>query len=491
MLTCGLLLGGAASSAHANQLVEITVPARKAQIPDVWLRYPSPPRARVLLPDGYDPGKRYPLLVLLAGASSSYKTWSISDLGRIKTTAAGFPGIIVMPEGATGFYTDWWNGGRRGDPSWETYILDDVLPQILARYPIRPERRWHALAGVSMGGLGTAYLGGRVPGFFGSIALISGVPDLALFPGMSDFAALVPQATAGQPFDGYQVYGSPDGFYAQGHSPMRLAANLQHTRVFMAAGDGTPTSDGEPNGNSLLSDTGAEVVLVRPGSDHYAQALTDAGVDLTYQPHQGIHDFANFRRELRDAIAWNLFAPVAEHPTSWVNDTVATHGELWGVQYRFDAAPDRIVRFRRAGGRLSVGAAGSPVTLTTDGGCRFRIATPGAIGLPAAPCAKPAAAPAVKPVVRVSPRRLATGRWRTVRVAVTPAIDGTVVRAGGRRASTDADGVAYLPLCAGTSRGLRVAVAAPGRPGARVRLRASGRPRPCPAAAAARRGRTR
>ncbi len=480
LLAAALALA-AAPPARANQLVEITIPTRHAQISDAWLRYPGPPRARVLLPDGYDPAKRYPLLVLLAGAMSNYKTWSGTGSGRIQTTAAGFPGIIVMPEGATGFYTDWWNGGRRGGPSWETYILEDVLPAVLARYPIRAERRWHALAGVSMGGLGTAYLGGRLPGFFGSIALISGVPDLQLFPGMANLAALVPQGTAAQPIDGYQIYGAPDGFYAQGHYPLRLAANLQHTRVFMASGDGTPTSDGEPNGNNVLTDLAAEVALVRPGSDHYAQALAAAGVDVTYQPHEGIHDFANFRRELRDAIAWDLFAPVAERPTSWVNDTVATRGRLWQFGYRFDAPPDRIVRFRRSGGRLSVSAAGSPVTLTTDDGCRLRIATPGTIAVPTAPCAKPPAPAVAKPTVRVRPGRLSTGRWRTVRVVVSPAPAGTTVRVGGRRASTDDRGVAFLPLCAADRRGVRIAVATPGRPGVRVRVRAHGPARGCPA----------
>jgi len=32
-----------------------------------------------------------------------------------------------MPEADRGFYTDWFNGGRRGDPSWETYFLDTFI----------------------------------------------------------------------------------------------------------------------------------------------------------------------------------------------------------------------------------------------------------------------------------------------------------------------------------------------------------------------------
>jgi hypothetical protein len=174
---------------------------------------------------------------------------------------------------------------------------------------------------------------------------------------------------------------------------MRLAANLRETRVYMTVGNGLPTSDGEPNPNNILTDLPSEALIIRPASDHYAAALAAAGVDVTYATHNGIHDWANFRPELRDAIAWGLFRPVDEHPTSWVNDTVATQGKLWEFGYRFDAPPDRIVRFRRAGGQLSVAAAGSPVTLTTDGGCVFHVATPAVIDIPAQPCAQGAVSP--------------------------------------------------------------------------------------------------
>jgi S-formylglutathione hydrolase FrmB len=347
----------------------------------------SQPAARaVLLPDGYDAAKAYPLLVLLHGANGSYRVWSEPGLGQVAKTARGFGGIIVMPEGGTGMYVDWWNAGRRDGPAWETYILDDVVPYVLAHYRIRPQRRWHALAGVSMGGLGTAYLGGRLPGFFGAIASISGVVDTHLAPGEAIVQSLVPQLVAGQLGDPEAALGPDRGFYAYGHDPVRLAANLAHTRAYMAAGNGVPTSDGEPNPTNVVADMVIEAAVVRPGSDNYARALRAAGADLTYEPHNGIHDWATARTGLRDAIAWGLFEPVDEAPTSWVNDTVATHGELWGVRYRFAKAPDRIVRFRRAGGRLSVSAAGSAVTVTIGGRCVFEIATPATVSLPRRPC---------------------------------------------------------------------------------------------------------
>ena len=459
------------SHAAANELTEITIPAKNGEIPEVWKSYAGQPKANVLLPDNYDPSKQYPLLMLLAGASSSYQTWSFDSLGRIKTTAAGFPGIIVMPEGGTGYYADWWNKGERGTPRWESYYMDEVIPQIVRRYRIRPERRYHALAGVSMGGLGTAYLGGRLPGFFGSIGIISGVVDMHLFPGMMTLASLVPLAVSGQPSYADAVYGPENDFYAMGHEPTKLAANLQHTRVYMAAGNGVPTDDGEPNGNNPATDTPTEISLVRPGSDHYADALEAAGVDYKYEPHDGIHDFANFRKELRDAISWDFFKPVAEHSDSWTNDTVATHGKLWQFRYDFEAPPNHVVTFRRSGSRINVSAAGTPVTLTTDGGCVIRTETPGSVKVPAKACTK------LK--VKVTPRKLRTGKANMVKVTVGPEGSGAKVKLGKRSVTADAAGVAYLSVCSKKARELNLKVTDTGFPGTAIPVKVRGPQHSC------------
>ena len=55
-----LLFGALAPAARANELKDIKVPARNGELPKQWVvRYPGGdgPRAKVLLPDGYDPGK--------------------------------------------------------------------------------------------------------------------------------------------------------------------------------------------------------------------------------------------------------------------------------------------------------------------------------------------------------------------------------------------------------------------------------------------------
>ncbi|RNL64307.1 esterase [Nocardioides marmoriginsengisoli] len=379
--------GAQADPTSGPTLLDVSIPAVHGPIDDKWLPgYTGGPRAKVLLPAGYDPDREYPLLVLLIGLTSSYHMWSDAGLGQIAKTAGGLDAIIVMPEAGNGWYTDWWNKGRRGGPSWETYLLEDVIPYAVANYPIRPERRWHALAGVSMGGLGTTYLGGRLPGFFGSISVFSGLVDTHLIYGENLVQSFIPQYLAKTPtYDPQIVYGPEFGFYSLGHDPTRLAANLRNTRVFLTTGNGIPTEDGEPH-RDAPTDAAAEGLIIRPAMNKYAQALRAAGVPITSRVHTGAHSWPNFRSEFKEAMAWGFFEPVVEHPTTWVNDTVATRGTLWGIDYAFTTPPTRIVRFSRNGGSLSVSAAGSPVTLRTAGGCSITTPTPATVPVAADGC---------------------------------------------------------------------------------------------------------
>jgi S-formylglutathione hydrolase FrmB len=375
------------SSPAAPQLTTITIPGSAGEIPAKWLGYPGPPRANVLLPAGYNPDRRYPLLVLLHGLNSNYD-W-VAQSGLIKDLY-GLDAIVVMPEGGSGWYTDWWNGSARGTPAWESYELNDVIPTILTHYPILPQRRYHAIAGVSMGGLGAVYLAGRLPGFFGSVASLSGFVDLGYFPAL---VAPGMGLTALAPFKGNDninpVDGPPDGFYFNGHNPALLTENLEQTRVFESSGTGVPSSAGLSQKGSLaqiLEGSVAESLVIYPMNQLYHAALVAAGVDVTYQPHPGGHDNPDFSNEFAAMLSWGLFQPVVGASEAWANKTVASSGQLWSVGYHFDRPPDDVVEFRQSGSTLSVSAAGSPVTITVNGHCPIRTNTPATITIPGPHC---------------------------------------------------------------------------------------------------------
>jgi S-formylglutathione hydrolase FrmB len=288
--------------------------------------------------------------------------------------------IVVMPEGGNGWYTDWWNDGERGSPAWESYELNVVLRTILARYPILPQRRYHAIAGTSMGGGGAVFLAGRLPGFFGSVASLSGwVDPQDSAPTDQALMATFAEASLEGDHNLYPVDGPPYGFYADGHNPTRLAMNLEQTRVFVSTGTGIPNNTAaapvDPTGD-------AEEKVIYAMNKRYYPALTASGVHVTYQVHPGGHDIPAFMSEVKAMLAWGLFHPVVTDPTSWVNDTVATTGQLWDIGYHFIQPPDHVVQFRQVGSSLSITAAGSNVTLTTSGGCVIRSATPDTVKLP-------------------------------------------------------------------------------------------------------------
>jgi S-formylglutathione hydrolase FrmB len=369
------------------RVVTIRIPAPHGEIASTWLRfvgyadaktlgYPPPPRADVLLPAGYDPHRRYPLVVFLDGLGCNYATWAEGGLYKPFDDLGA---IVVTPEGGNGWYTDWWNNGERGGPSWESYYLETVVPTILARYPVLPERRYHALIGISMGGLGATYLGGRLPGFFGSVASLSGFVDpqwqaAVLQPGMATFS-FAPQNGDNDPDP---IYGPPEGFYADGHNPTLLVKNLQYTRVFESTGTGTPSAaDPDPPQADVTNEH-----IIYPMSQLYHQALVAAGIPATYQVHPGAHDGPDFLNEVKVMLTWGLFKPVATRPDEWTNETVATRGQLWDFNYRFTNPPTQVVQFNQSGTTLSVSAAGSPVTVTTASGCAIHTSTPATVHLP-------------------------------------------------------------------------------------------------------------
>jgi S-formylglutathione hydrolase FrmB len=303
---------------------------------------PNALRVNVLLPDAYDPRRRYPVLYLLHGHGDSFDHWASAQRGDVRRIAAGFPGIIVMPEGARGWYANWWREGRRANPAWERYHLDELVPLVERRLPIRAGRRWHAIAGLSMGGEGAMFYASQRPGYFGSAAAFSGAISIQR-----------PEWPAGFDTQGERhvdVFGDPEEqrFYWTGHNPTALTDNLRHTRLYVAVGDGTPKPEEATNAFGVI----AEVDLRQHAQDFVASARA-SGAPTTYEPHAGIHDWPYWRADLAAALRWGFFAPVPERPRKWTLQTVAMKGDAWGWRFEFQRRPpDEILTLSREGQTL-------------------------------------------------------------------------------------------------------------------------------------------
>lgn len=367
------------AAANAAKLVTWTTTSRYVDPSKIPFNGPPPGvpprpnalRVNVLLPDGYDGTRRFPVLYLLHGHGDSFDSWVNAQRGDVEQVAKGFPGIVVMPEGAKGWYANWFNAGKRREPAWERYYLEELVPLAERRLRIRHGRRWHAIAGLSMGGEGAMFFAEQLPGYFGSVASFS--PPLSIqrpeWPtGMG---------TQGEAYA--DVFGDPSGAYATGHNPLALIANLSHTRIFVAVGNGVPN----PLSSDELSNTFgqvAELDLSQHASD-FAAAAQNAGDDITYQPQQGIHDWPYWRKHLGDAISWGFFKRVSDRPSHWTYSTVAKHGRMWSLRYDFAKAPAALETFTRDGKTLSATGEGA-VRIRTHAGHSFKATLPFSRTLP-------------------------------------------------------------------------------------------------------------
>jgi S-formylglutathione hydrolase FrmB len=397
---------------------------------------PTRPRAlrvNVLLPDGYHGKRRFPVLYLLHGHGDAYDSWADPDHGDVARIAAHLGAIVVMPEGARGWYTNWWNGGRRGAPAWEGYHLDELIPLVERRLRIRHGRRWHAVAGLSMGGEGAMFYASQRPGYFGSAASFSGAISIQRSEWPSGFD------TQGEKHE--DVFGDPSAqrFYWTGHNPTALTGNLAHTRLFVAVGNGVPG----PNPDEVSNTFGqiAEIELARHAEDFVAAARRN-GLHPAYRPQQGIHDWPYWRRHLAQAIRWGLFRPVEKQPASWSYRTVSQSGDMWGLRFRFTAPPGTLETFRFRRGTLS-GSGEGHVTIETPDGCRFNVVLSFSRVLPSG-CTLH---------LRVRPRATRAGRLRRFRFRVWVVrgerrmpVRRARIRVRGKRVRTNRRGLASMRL---------------------------------------------
>ncbi len=426
LLVLGLALLCAGPASAAQRLVTIDAPSRFVDAEHVRFAGANHPRklqANVLLPDGYDPGRAYPLLLLVHGASGRWDSWAIGSGGQIRDTAKGLDAIVVMPDGGeVGFYSDWLTDSRQ---QWERYFRDELIPLIERRYRIRAGRRWHAIGGLSMGGYGAAYLASQMPGYFGHAIPLSGPVST-----QRTESEIGIRLVGGVEYR--DIWGVPEGFFASGHNPLKLTGNLRQTRFDVYTGIGVPRPDrlGIGGGLSPLAEFDLWVE-----NNEFVEALHRAGAPTTYTPMLGTHDWPYWRDHLRAAIRRGLFPPVSDDPANWNFRTVSNQGDAWGLRFSFASAPRSLIDMSREGRRLRARGQAGELRVEDRGGCRYVSPLPAAITLATQPCRRLR--------LKLTPARVRTGRRTRVAVRATEggaAVAGARVRLGKRAATTDAGG---------------------------------------------------
>jgi S-formylglutathione hydrolase FrmB len=213
----------------------------------------------VYVPPGYDgePARRYPAVYVIQGYTGHIEMWRIrmpyrrpfpETADAVFAAGAAPPAIVV--------YVDAWTayGGSQfvdspGTGRYHSYLCDEVVPWVDARYRTLADRDHRAIAGKSSGGFGAMITPMLRPDLFGALATHAGdtlyeysyLPTFAeavrqlrgydgdIFAWWRDFRARVPSGTA---------------FTKEADRPLLMVLGV--SACFSARDDGTPELPFDP-----------------------------------------------------------------------------------------------------------------------------------------------------------------------------------------------------------------------------------------------------
>jgi len=131
----------------------------------------------VYLPPDYESSERsYPVLYLLHGSGDDQTGWvQFGEVAHITDQAIAegraTPMVIIMPDahtGQRGYFND-----IEGNWDYEDFFFEELMPHVEKKYRIKTEKRYRAVAGLSMGGAGTFIYALHRPDLFSAAAPLS------------------------------------------------------------------------------------------------------------------------------------------------------------------------------------------------------------------------------------------------------------------------------------------------------------------------------
>lgn len=200
-----------------------------------------------LPPDYFTSERSYPVLYLLHGAGDDQTGWvqfgevlHIADKAILSGSAT--PMVIVMPDANTG--TRGYVNDAKGEWRYEDFFFEEFMPFIEKTFRIKGEKRYRAIAGLSMGGEGTFIYALHHPELFSSACPLSAATGPATIEEMNN----------------YRLWKTGDGIsdaqkkaYFEKYSVLNLIANMKDdqkraVRWYIDCGD----DDFLFEGNSLV-----------------------------------------------------------------------------------------------------------------------------------------------------------------------------------------------------------------------------------------------
>ena len=235
----------------------------------------------VYLPPDYNTSERtYPVLYLLHGGGDDHTAWvQKGEVGFIADEAINSgkatPMIIVMPNSKPG--DSRYFNGYKGQWQYEDFFFQEFIPFIESKYRVKAEKRYRAVAGLSMGGRSAFVYAMHHPEMFSSCCPLS------------------PGAGAVEPEQARDFYG-PRGF-SQATDEEILAYDRNHSIIRLVE----KMPDDQKNAVRFYLDCGDDDGL------SVENALVHVAMKKNKIPHEfrirnGIHNWTYWREGLKEVL---------------------------------------------------------------------------------------------------------------------------------------------------------------------------------------------
>lgn len=152
---------------------------------------------RLLLPENYDPGKKYPLLLFMhgSGEKGNNNTTQLVHGGSMfirDSIRQKYPAFVVIPQCA--IKSNWVDDKRIKDstgkyvlvmppnakPTEAMQLVEKLIKKLMHEYPINKKKVY--VGGLSLGGMGTYDIVKRNPKLFAAAFPICGAADVTIVP---------------------------------------------------------------------------------------------------------------------------------------------------------------------------------------------------------------------------------------------------------------------------------------------------------------------
>ncbi len=192
----------------------------------------------------------------------------------------------------------------RGNPQWETFHIDQLIPFIDSNLRTIAKRSGRAIAGLSQGGFCSTSYPARHPDLFQAALSYSGAPDIAYDAAAQQLVTPVINATEvgldGVPANSIFGPRTSEEVNWAAHDPTTLAENLKGMNLFMFTGNGQPgpLDSGAPNPGAEAIEGGVHELTIL-----FHNRLNALGIPSFFEDYgAGTHSWPYWARDLSQSI---------------------------------------------------------------------------------------------------------------------------------------------------------------------------------------------